>query len=139
MDEAKSKFLKALIEYPEETAEAEYKSAMTFDSKSEFGTKLVKHILGQSNAGGGDIIIGFREDDHGGLIPDPALDESVARSYETTRLRQSVDSYIGGGQRSELQVHKIEFDQRCIRLSRFKASGRARYFATRILSARMAS
>ena len=112
MDESKSKFLKSLVEYPEETAQAEYKGAIAFDSKSDFEAKLVKHILGQSNAGGGYIIVGFREDGHGGLTPDPALDESVARSYETTRLCQSVDSYVSSGQRIELQVHKVEFQQK---------------------------
>ncbi len=112
MDETKSKFLKSLIEYPEETAQAEYKSALAFDSKSEFGAKLIKHILGQCNAGGGYIVVGFTEDGHGGLTPDLGLDESIARSYETTRLCQSVDSYVSDGQRIELQVHKVELQQK---------------------------
>lgn len=109
MDSTKLQFLKSLVEYPEETAEAEYKSALPFDSKSDFGAKLVKHILGQSNAGGGYLVIGFREDAQGKLIPDSALDENVTRSYETTRLCQSTDSFVTKGQRVQLQVHKIEF------------------------------
>jgi hypothetical protein len=109
MDETKSQFLKTLIEYPEETATAEYKSAIAFDSKTEFGVKVVKPILGQANAGGGYVVVGFREDAKKTLVPDPALDETVAGSYETTRLCQSVDSYVSEGQRIDLQVHKIEF------------------------------
>ena len=109
MDAAKSEFLLSLVEYPEETAQAEYKSAIAFDSRSDFGTKLVKHILGQCNAGGGYIVVGFREDAQGKLAPDQTLDENVSRSYETTRLCQSVDSYVSEGQRVQLQVHKVDF------------------------------
>jgi hypothetical protein len=108
MDETKSKFLTSLVEYPEETAQAEYKGAVEFDAKSDFGAKLIKHILGHANAGGGYLIVGFSEDNQLRLTPDPALSESVARSYETTRLCQSVDSFLGGGQRIGLQVHKVE-------------------------------
>ena len=106
------KFLRSLVEYPEETADTEYKSAVLFDPKSEFGAKLVKHILGQANAGGGYLVIGCREDEHGKLQRDPALNEEIAKSYETTRLCQSVDAFLVRGQRVELQVHKIDLEER---------------------------
>jgi len=108
MDAEKLKFLTTLVEYPEETATAEYKSGITFDSAEDFGLKLIKHILGQANAGGGYVIIGFKEETSGKLTPDPTMDVSVSRSYETTRLSQSVDKFLASGQRIELQVHKIE-------------------------------
>jgi hypothetical protein len=107
VDADKLKFVTSLIEYPEETALAEYKSAVLFDAKSEFGVKLIKHILGLANTGGGYIVIGFQEDSNGKLAPDPDLTEEISRSYETTRLSQSVDSALAPGQRIELQVHKV--------------------------------
>ena len=108
MDADKLAFLTTLVQYPEETAAAEYKSGIAFNPTSEFGAKLIKHVLGQANAGGGYVIIGFKEEPSGKLIPDPEMNVSVSGSYETTRLSQSVDSYLGSGQRIELQVHKVE-------------------------------
>lgn len=108
MDAEKLTFLNTLVEYPEETATAEYKSGIAFNSQDDFGAKVVKHILGQANAGGGYIIIGFKEGKSGKLAPDPAMDEAVSRSYETTRLSQAVDKHLASGQRIKLQVHKIE-------------------------------
>src|SRR2546422_840230 len=108
MDQERYAFLTTLVQYAEETATAEYKSGIAFDPTNDFGAKLIKHILGQANAGGGYVIIGFKEETAGKLIPDPAMDASVSRSYETTRLSQSVDKYLASGQRIELQVHKIE-------------------------------
>ena len=110
MDAEKLRFVTSFIEYPEETALTEYKSAVCFELRSDFGAKLVKHIFGQANVGGGYIVIGFQEDANGKLRPDPALIEEVSRSYETTRLSQSVDAILGGGQRIELLVHKISFN-----------------------------
>jgi len=80
---------------------------LPFDSQSDFAIKLVKHILGLANAGGGYIVIGFQEDSNRKLVPDPNLIDLVGRSYETTSLSQSVDSYLSPGQRIELQVHKV--------------------------------
>ena len=108
MDSEKLAFLTTLVEYPEETATAEYKSGVAFDPADDFAAKLVKHILGLANAGGGYVIIGFKEETTGKLTPDPSMNAFVSRSYETTRLSQSVDSYLASGQRVELHVHKIE-------------------------------
>jgi hypothetical protein len=125
MDAEKLRFVTTFIEYPEETALTEYKSAVGFESRSDFGAKLVKHILGQANVGGGYIVIGFQEDANGKLRPDSALTEEVSRSYETTRLSQSVDAVLGGGQRIELLVHKISLNGKVypvISIQGFKAS-----------------
>ncbi len=110
MDSEKFDFLMTLLQYPQETATAEYKSGIAFDPSDDFSVKLIKHIMGQANAGGGYIIIGFREDANGKLAPDPGTGASVSGSYETTRLSQSVDRFLVAGQRIELQVHKIEFN-----------------------------
>lgn len=108
MDSERLAFLTTLVQYPEETATAEYKSGIVFDAADDFGAKLVKHILGLANAGGGFVAIGFKEGTAGKLTPDPAMNASVSGSYETIRLSQSVDRYLASGQRIELQVHKIE-------------------------------
>ena len=109
MDTEKYKFIISLLEYPEETSLTEYKSAVKFEPKSEFAAKLVKHIFGQANNGGGYIVIGFREDSSGKLLLDDSLDEFISKSYETTSLCQTVDSFLSAGQRIALQVHKVEF------------------------------
>jgi hypothetical protein len=108
VDAHQLEFLTTLVQYPEETATAEYKSAIAFDPTTDFGGKLIKHILGLANAGGGYIVIGFREEASGKLATDPGMNGSVCGLYETTRLSQSVDSYLASGQRIELKVHKIE-------------------------------
>jgi predicted HTH transcriptional regulator len=112
MDADKFKFLLTLLEYPEESALTEYKSAIRFDSQSDFGAKLIKHILGQANTGGGYIIIGFQEDESHHLRRDSNLIDIISGSYETTRLSQSVDSFLAPGQRIELQVHRIPLEGR---------------------------
>lgn len=110
MDDDKFRFLESLVRNPEETGTVEYKSALCFDPKSDFGVKVVKHILAHANGGGGYVVIGCAEDAHGKLRHDPDLNEQIAKSYETTRLCQSVDSYLAGGQRIELLVHKISYE-----------------------------
>jgi hypothetical protein len=108
MDSEDYAYLKTLLEYPEETATAEYKSAIAFEEKDEFSAKLVKHILGQANAGGGYVIIGFKENAERRLTADPGMTPQTCGSYETTRLSQFVDKYLASGQRIDLQVLKVE-------------------------------
>jgi hypothetical protein len=112
VDEEKLKYLVSFLEYPEETALIEYKSAIEFEPQSDFGAKLVKHILGQANTGGGYIVIGFREDSSQHLQRDSNLTDQVSGSFETTKLSQTVDSFLVPGQRIELQVHKIPLEGR---------------------------
>src|SRR5215467_452495 len=108
MNAEKQQFLLSLVEYPEETATAEYKSGVAFNPSDDFGVKLIKHIIGQANAGGGYIVIGFKESTSGKLEADKGMSSSVSGSYETTRLSQCVDKFLASGQRVELQVHKVE-------------------------------
>jgi hypothetical protein len=109
MDAEKQQFLVTLVEYPEETVTAEYKSGLAFIPTDDFAGKLIKHVIGQANAGGGYIVLGFREDAKTKkLAPDPAMNSSVSGSYETTQLSQCVDKFLAKGQRIELLVHKIE-------------------------------
>src|ERR1700722_16893960 len=108
MDAEKLAYLKTLVQFPEETSTAEYKSGVAFEPKNEFGAKLIKHILGQANAGGGYIVLGLREGTSGKLEPDLTTDPTVSKSYETTKLSQCVDKYLADGQRIEPVVHKAE-------------------------------
>ena len=55
---------------PGERRDVEYKASVRFAPDSEFGLKLVKHILGMANIGGGWIVIGHED---GSLRPDRSL------------------------------------------------------------------
>ena len=80
----------------------EYKSAVTFSDKTEFGLKLVKHILGMANTGGGWIVIGY---DDGTLQPDPNHSSGIAATYDTTALTDIVNKSVHKGQQVALAVH----------------------------------
>ena len=71
MLERKLRYLRDKLEYPAETKDTDYKAAVKFDEQNDFVAKLVKHILGFANSGGGYIIIGFKEKPDKSLEPDP--------------------------------------------------------------------
>ena len=79
-------FLRQLVKYPKETAQAEYKRAVLFKERDDFSAKLVRHILGHANAGGGYLIIGFDEDNKNRLIPEQVTYD-ICASYEVTTDR----------------------------------------------------
>jgi hypothetical protein len=99
--------LRALCEHPQESASNEYKAAVLFDEKSDFGAKVAKQVLGHANAGGGNIFIGFRQNTSGGLSDDPALDEQISKSYETTRLCQHIETFLHSDDKISLRVHHL--------------------------------
>lgn len=103
------KYLISLLEYPEESVTVDYKAAVQFNGKDDFTVKLVKHILGFSNAGGGYIIIGFREDGDKKHVPDPNLTNDIISSYEVTQLSQYVHSFLSKEDKIELTLNKILF------------------------------
>jgi hypothetical protein len=47
MDAEKPAFLTTLMQYPEETATAEYKSGIAFDPTDDFGAKLISTSWGK--------------------------------------------------------------------------------------------
>ena len=98
-DEAE--FRKSLLTSPGERQEVEYKSAIPFDDNTAFGLRLVKHILGMANVGGGWIVIGYSDDT---LQVDHNHSEQIATTYDTTRLSASVDKHIQGDQGIRLSV-----------------------------------
>lgn len=99
--------LEVLCRHPQETALNEFKAAISFQEKSHFAAKLVKQILGHANAGGGNVFIGFRHGPSGALADDPDLNDTVGKSYETTRLCQYVQTFLHSDDRISLRVHHV--------------------------------
>ena len=81
-----------------------------------------------ANVGGGYIVIGFREEKNGQLVLDTSLTDAVSGSYETTKWRQSVGSFLAGGRRIQLQVHKIQHADRTYRIISIEAFTDFRFF-----------
>jgi len=111
MIERELKYLKDKLDYPAEAKDTDYKSAVKFDEQTDFAAKLVKHILGFANSGGGYIITGFREKPDRSLEPDPAISDEIVASYEVTRLCQHVEKYLLVQDRIKIEVYKIPSSQ----------------------------
>jgi len=107
MLERAHQYLKDKLDYPAETKDIEYKSAVKFDEQTDFAMKLVKHILGFANSGGGYLVIGFKEEPGKIPKPDPAITDDIVASYEVTRLCQHVEKYLSGQDRIKIEVPKI--------------------------------
>jgi len=103
------KYMMSLLEYPEESVTVDYKAAVQFNGKDDFAVKLVRHILGFANSGGGYIIIGFREDGEKKHGPDPNLTSDIIGSYEVTQLSQYVHSFLSKEDTLELTIKKVPF------------------------------
>ena len=71
-------YLRDKLAYPAEAKDTDYKAAVKFDEKTDFAAKLVKHILGFANSGGGYIIIGYKEQPDRSLAPDPDITDGIA-------------------------------------------------------------
>ena len=94
-------FRRALLTSPGERQEVDYKAAVSFDNNTEFGLKLIKHILGMANTGGGWVVIGYEDDT---LTPDPNHSTEVAATYDSTRLTEAVNASVQRGQQVRLSV-----------------------------------
>ena len=94
-------FRKSLLASPGERQDVEYKASIPFGDDTAFGLRLVKHILGMANVGGGWIVIGYSDDT---LQVDHYHSQEIAATYDTTRLSASVDKHIHGDQRIRLTV-----------------------------------
>ena len=94
-------FRQALLTSPGERQQVDYKSSIAFDAGTEFGLKLIKHILGMANTGGGWIVIGY---DNLTLQPDSNHSPKVASTYDSTRLSEAVDKVKYGEQPIQLTV-----------------------------------
>ena len=101
--------LQILLEVATESKDVDYKAAVKFDEGTDFAAKLVKHILGFANSGGGHLIIGYKEQTDKSLAPDPDLTEKIVASYDTTRLCQYINTYLSGQDRIKIKIYKEEF------------------------------
>ena len=99
-DEALSR--QALLGSPGERQDVEYKGSVPFESGSDFSLKLIKHILGMANIGGGWIVIGY---DDATLSPDTNHSAEIAATYDTTTLSHAVNSVVERGQQVHLSVY----------------------------------
>ena len=78
---------------------------MPFGGVDSFSLKLVRHIQGMANAGGGWLVIGYSELDNRGLAPDPAHTDAVCASYDPTAISQQVNSSVARGQQVRMTVY----------------------------------
>ena len=101
--------LRRLLAFPAECKEVDYKAAVGFGKQPDFNAKLVKHILGFANSGGGHIIIGYKEQPDGSHAPDPDMSEEIASSYDVTPLCEYVERYIEGQDRIKIKVYREEY------------------------------
>ena len=85
-------FYRSLLAHPGERGEVDYKSSVPLDRRSSFSLKLVRHILGMANSGGGWIVIGYLENPT--LVPDPEHTDEICASYDPTRLAGRVNSVV---------------------------------------------
>ena len=109
LKEKDPRYLKELLQYPAESKDVDYKSAVKFEEGTDFAAKLVKHILAFANSGRGYLIIGYKEQTDGSLAPDPAITDEIVASYEVTRVCQHVEKYLGGQDRIGIKIYKEEF------------------------------
>ena len=99
------KIRQGFLKYPAETAEVDYKDAVKFVSGESFALKIVKHILGMANSGGGYIVIGYPE----GNTKHPeagVVSQDVLASYDISSLASCVEGYKAGTEKIDIYVHK---------------------------------
>lgn len=121
--EKKIKILEGYLRYPGESPNVDYKAAVPFKENSEFSHKLVKHVLGMANAGGGYIVIGYKEDKPGFPQPDPQMSNKITETYEVTRLNQYANKFVSEEQKIEMLVHLVGHEGKrypIIEVKRFK-------------------
>ena len=100
-------YLEGLLRYPGENPEVDYKAAVWFRAKEDFSRKLVRHVLGMANAGGGEIVIGFCEEGTRKPAPDPAMTEEICASYEATSFSQFVGKFVRDADGPRVTVDKV--------------------------------
>jgi len=101
-------FLKRLLESPGERQNVDYKSSARFDGKDDSSLKLLKHIQGMANSGGGYLVIGYTEGGDKPYEPDPHHTNEIASTYDTTTVSKAVNATVARGQSVELSVYPIE-------------------------------
>lgn len=108
----KQDLLRSLLEFPGESPQTDYKSSEAFDGKSDFSLKLIRHILGMANAGGGYLVIGFPEGPDSKPQKDPNISDEIIATYEATSLPQMLVKKIRGTNKLDLVVHHVDFESK---------------------------
>jgi len=116
-------FYRSLLGHPGERGEVDYKASVRLGKKDSFSLKLFRHILGMANSGGGWIVIGYKEDDKGGLIPDPNHINEVCQSYDTTRLAKAVKSIVRGSDVLRVYVNQVPHEGTGLRYPIIRVEG----------------
>lgn len=106
--EYENKELENLLKYPNESKAVDYKSSEILSKDNPFTYKLIKHIIGFANSGGGHIVIGYREDDKKIPVADPAISDDIINSYDVSTLAQMVESFVGTHNKIDLKIYKVE-------------------------------
>jgi hypothetical protein len=91
--------------YPGEVSEVDYKAGVAFVSGEVFALKIVKHILGMANAGGGYLVIGYPENASNHPEAETISSEIIA-SYDVSDIAASVERYKTGTEKIDIKVHK---------------------------------
>ncbi|MDD5040110.1 MAG: hypothetical protein PHY34_03085 [Patescibacteria group bacterium] len=106
IDDRGYKLRQSFLKYPGEDPGVDYKDAIKFTGRDGFSYKLIKHILGMANAGGGYIVIGYPEDYNRKPQPAEDMPSEILSSYEVSQLAQTVERYTAGTDKIDLLVHK---------------------------------
>lgn len=96
-------FRQRLLTHPGERQEVDYKASKAFAGDDGFSLKLIRHIQGLANVGGGWLVIGYA--DTKPPTPDPAHSDLTCESYDPTRLSQAANSCVEKGQQLRVAVH----------------------------------
>lgn len=106
--EYENKELENLLKYPNESKIVDYKNSEILSKDNSFTYKLIKHIIGFANSGGGHIVIGYKENDKKIPVADPVISDDIINSYDVSTLAQMIESFVGTHNKIDLKIYKIE-------------------------------
>ena len=95
-------FRQRLLTSPGERTEVDYKISAPFGGDDNYTLKLIRHIQGMGNAGGGWLVLGYK-----GTPPelDPDHTDGICSSYDPTEVSKRVNFSVARGQRIRLTVY----------------------------------
>lgn len=92
--------------HPAEESFVDYKEGIALKAKDNFTIKLIKHIIGMCNAGGGFIVIGYGEDNEHKQPSPSKMTHEISASYDVSTLALMVEKYTAGTDKISIKVHK---------------------------------
>lgn len=100
-----SELRQRFFQFPAEESFVDYKEGVALKAKDPFTIKLIRHIIGMCNAGGGFIVIGYKENENKTPVPG-TMDNTICASYDSSRLADMVEKYTVGSDKIALTIHK---------------------------------